>query len=235
VAEVDEFDRQFLGYNVEHWIMSLRGRILVRLGFFDEARRCFDRILAIDPALIDPTVQFIANLGYVDLAWYLGDATLASTHAKRIVDLATHQASPYLRAYSLACMGIAYGVAEDYQAAIQSLSEGIDLVRAARVAMEIEPEILASVAEYQLRSGARVAAIETAREAITIAQYRHARLPECRATITLSAAHAASDNPDELREVAILIDRAEALIKLTGASIYRRLLEETRLRLSVGQ
>jgi hypothetical protein len=34
--------------------------------------------------------------------------------------------------------------------------------------------------------------------------------------------------------VALLVDRAEALIELTGAGIYRRLLEETRRRLSVG-
>jgi adenylate cyclase len=31
-----------------------------------------------------------------------------------------------------------------------------------------------------------------------------------------------------------LVDRAEALIELTGANIYRRLLGEARRRLSVG-
>jgi adenylate cyclase len=234
VSSVADFDHQFLGYKVEHWIMGLRGRILVRLGRFDEARRCFDRILVIEPAMIDPTVQFIANQGYVDLAWCVGDAGMAIAHAQRIVDLATRQASPYLRAYSLACMGIAHGVAGNYRAAIQSLSEGIDFVRAARVAMEIEPEMLASIAEYQLRSGAREVSIEKAKEAIDLAKDRHTRLPECRATITLAVAYAASEDSDRSDEVAKLVGRAEAAIETTGASIYRRLLEEARRQLSLG-
>ncbi|MCK1379490.1 adenylate/guanylate cyclase domain-containing protein, partial [Bradyrhizobium sp. 24] len=83
VPGITDFEHQFLGYNVEHWIFGLRGRILVRLARFDEAQRCFDRILAIDPTLIDPTVQFIAHLGYVDLAWCLEDSAMASTHAWR--------------------------------------------------------------------------------------------------------------------------------------------------------
>jgi adenylate cyclase len=233
VSEVADFDHQFLGYNVEHWIVGLRGRILVRLGYFDEARLCFDRILAIDPPLIDPTVQFIANLGYVDLAWCLGDAAMASVHAGQVAELAKRQASPYLRAYSLACRGIASGVAERYQAAIQSLAAGVSFVRTARVAMEIEPEMLANIAEYQLRSGAWAAAVEKAQEAIAIAQERHARLPECRATITLAAAHAAGDDPDRPDEVALFLERAEALINLTGARIYEGLLQAARRRLSV--
>lgn len=235
VPAITDFEHQFLGYNVEHWILSLRGRILVRLGRFDEARLCFDRILAIDPTLIDPTVQFIANLGHVDLAWCLGDPAMASIHAWRVVELATRQASPYLRAYSLACIGTAQGIARNYQAAIPSLTEGVEFVRAASVAMEIEPEMLASIADYQLRSGAHAAAIDKAREAIAVAQERHARLPECRATITLAAAHAAASNDlHGYGEVARLVDRAETLIELTGAAIYRRLLEEARRRLSVG-
>ncbi|MCK1379489.1 hypothetical protein IVB33_18180, partial [Bradyrhizobium sp. 24] len=93
-----------------------------------------------------------------------------------------------MRAYSLACIGTAQGIAQNYHAAILSLTEGVEFVRAARVAMEIEPEMLASIADYQLRSGAHAAAVDKAREAIAVAQERHARLPECRATIALAAA-----------------------------------------------
>ncbi|MBR0989759.1 AAA family ATPase [Bradyrhizobium japonicum] len=231
---ITDFEHQFLGYNVEHWILSLRGRILVRLGRFDEARLCLDRILAIDPTLIDPTVQFIANLGYVDLAWCLDDSAMASTHAWRVIELATRQASPYLRAYSLACIGTAQGIAQNYQAAIPSLTEGVEFVRSARVAMEIEPEMLASIADYQLCAGAHAAAVDKAREAIRVAQERHARLPECRATITLAAALAASNEPEHLGEVARLVEHAERLFNLTGAAIYGGLLEQVRRRLSVG-
>jgi adenylate cyclase len=234
VPEVTDFEHQFLGYNVGHWIQSLRGRILVRLGRFEDARICFDHILAIDPALIDPTVQFIANLGYVDLAWCLGDAAMASEHAWRVVELAARQASPYLRAYSLACIGTAQGIAQSHKAAILSLGEGVKFVREVRVAMEIESEMLACIADSHLRSGDLAAAILKGREAIAVARDRNARLPECRATITLATALGATNDLEKLDEVAVLVDRADNLIGLTGAGIYRRLLEEARRRLSVG-
>ena len=37
ISRIEKFDHQFLGYSVEHWAVSLRGRLLVRLGRFEEA------------------------------------------------------------------------------------------------------------------------------------------------------------------------------------------------------
>jgi class 3 adenylate cyclase/tetratricopeptide (TPR) repeat protein len=230
VPNIAEFDHQFLGYSIENWILSLRGRILVRLGRFDEGRRCFDQILAIEPAQIDPTVRFIANLGYVDLAWCLDDPTMADEHAGRVADLAMRQGSPYLRAYSLACSGTAHGIGGNYEGAIQEFTEGVNFLRQARVAMEIEPEMLASTADCQLRSGAFDLAIKTAQEAIVISQGRSARLPQCRASITLARALIATDDPETRNQAAELLDQAEQLIHVSGANIYMRLLEEARAR-----
>jgi adenylate cyclase len=226
VSGIADFDHQFLGYSIEHWIQSLRGRIMVRLGDFEEARLCFDRMLAIEPGLIDPTVRFIAHLGYVDLAWCLDDAAMADEHAGRIADLAARQGSPYLRAYSLACNGSAHSVVGNYQAAIQSFSEGIKFLREARVAMEIEPEMLASLADCQLRSGAFAAAIETAEQALAVSEDRSARLAQCRSSMTLASALVAAGLADE--RVTQLLDHAEQLIAISGATIYARLLEEAR-------
>ena len=225
---ITQFDHQFLGYSVDHWILSLRSRILVRLGRFDEARRSFDQILAIEPALIDPTVRFIANLGYVDLAWCLDDPALADEHARRVADLARRQGSAYLRAYSLACSGTAHAINTDYQAAIRAFSEALNFLRGARVAMEIEPEMLAGIADCQLRSGQFRQAIQTAEEAIAMSQIRTARLPQCRATITLASALLTARNGEALNEAAELLDKAEQLISVSGVTIYRRLLEEAR-------
>jgi adenylate cyclase len=228
VSRIADFDHQFLGYSIEHWIMSLRGRILVRLGNFEEGRRCFDRILAIEPGLIDPTVRFICNLGYVDLAWCLDDAAMANEHAGRVADLAGRQGSPYLRTYSLACNGTAQMIAGDCQAAIQSFGEGIKFLREARVAMEIEPEMLASLADAQLRSGAFAAAISTAEEAAAMSSDRSARLAQCRADIVLASSLTAQGNADVRDRAAKLLDSAEQLISTSGASIYARLLSEAR-------
>ena len=233
VSSVADFDHRFLGYSIEHWIMSLRGRILLRLGQFDEARLCFDRMLAIEPGLIDPTVQFIAHFGYVDLAWCFDDAAMAIEHAGRVAHLADRQGTPYLRTYSYACNGTAHGIAGNHQAAIEAFSQGIKYLREARVAMEIEPELLASLADSQLRAGAFQAAMETAQEAVAIACDRSARLAHCRARITLASTLVAVKSTDAQKRAIQLLEDAERLIGTSGASIYTRLLEEARARLAV--
>jgi adenylate cyclase len=146
--------------------------------------------------------------------------------------MATRQDTPYLRTYSLACTGIAHGVAGNYAAAVQALVEGVNYLREARVAMEVEPEMLASIADCQLRSGAVDAAIKTARETIAVCGDRNARLPQCRASITLASALVAMNN-DGHDEAAALLQSAEALIDLTGATIYNRLLDEARAKIGV--
>jgi class 3 adenylate cyclase/tetratricopeptide (TPR) repeat protein len=229
-SSISNFDHQFLGYSIDHWILSLRGRILVRLGRFDEARRCFDQMLAIEPALIDPTVRFIANLGYVDLAWCLDDPNMADEHAARVEELATGQGSAYLRAYSFACTATARNIAGDYEGAILAFREGVNFLRQARVAMEIEPDMLASIADCQFRSGTLDPAIKTAQEAILIAEGRSARLAQCRASITLASALSATDDIEARNQAAELLDRAEQLIEVSGASIYAPLLKEARGR-----
>ena len=213
--------------------MSLRGRILVRLGHFDEASRCFDQMLEIEPGLIDPTVQFIAHLGYVDLAWCLDDIAMADEHARRVAELAIRQNSGYLRAYSLSCSGAAHAIAGQYQAAIQSFTAGVIFLREARVAMEIEPEMLASIADCHLRSGAFDRAIENAHEAIAVSRARSARLPQCRASITLASALVAIHNGALRDEASTLLDTAETLIDVTGATIYQRLLDEARKKCAI--
>jgi hypothetical protein len=184
--------------------------------------------VSIEPALIDPTVRFIANLGYVDLAWCLNDPIMANEHAGRVAELAMRQGSPYLRAYSFACTGTARSIGGNYEAAIEAFTEGIHFLRDARVAMEIEPDMLASIADCQLRSGEFHLAIATAQEAILIALGRSARLPQCRASITLASALNATNEIEVRDQATELLDRAEQLIHVSGANIYLPLLEETR-------
>ncbi|MBV9559283.1 MAG: AAA family ATPase [Bradyrhizobium sp.] len=231
VSSVTDFDHQFLGYSVEHWTLSLRGRILLRLGRFDAARACFDRMLAI-PGLIAPTVQIIANFAYVELAWCLGDVSMARDYLTQVVAIAARHGSAYLRLYALACEGIAHGIVHDYGSGIRATSEALRLLREAHVSMEFEPELLASLADFLARSGEVDKAIETANEAIAVARNRTARLPECRAQITLGGALLAARGSQAADEAKMLLDGAETLIERTGACIYEGLLKEARSLLS---
>ena len=116
ISRIEKFDYQFLGFSVEHWALSLRGRILVRLGRFADAEKCFNLVLGIEHTLVDPNVLLVPHLGYVDLAWCRGDAALAEQHASRVAEIAEKHGSPYLRVYAFACRGAAKSTAKDFAA-----------------------------------------------------------------------------------------------------------------------
>jgi adenylate cyclase len=225
-SDISDFDHQFLGYDVGHWALSLRGRILVRLGAFRAARTCFDKMLSIRAGSIDPTVQSIANFGYVELAWCLDDADMAIEHARQVAIMATRQATLYMQVPAIAAAAMAHAIARDYLRGVSELTEGIQFLRRARVAIEFEPELLATLAFYLIKAKSHPKAIEVAREAIAIAHRRHERLPECRASISLGHALLISRGSAAVDEAASLFHKAETLIKITGAIIYKRMLQE---------
>jgi class 3 adenylate cyclase/tetratricopeptide (TPR) repeat protein len=233
ISRIEKFDHQFLGYSVEHWAMGLRGRILVRLGRFEEAEKCFNLLLGIEENLLDPTARLIPHLGYVDLAWCLGDPALAERHASRLAQIAEKHESPYLRVFAFACIGTAKSVAGDFAAAARDFVAGLEFLRKTKAAMEYEPEILASLADCHYQNDEPGRAIEIAKEAIRMAQQRNARLPECRASITCGGALIAESGVTAVDEANVLFDRAEELIQVTGACIYELLLDRARQRASV--
>jgi adenylate cyclase len=227
VAAVSDFDHQFLGYSVEHWTISLRGRILLRLGRFDEARKCFDHIIGIN-ILIDPTVLFVAHFGYVDLAWCLDDVAMATVHAGRIATLAARHGSAYLKFYQMTSQAIAAAIAGEFGQAIQGVTDSLEFLRQTGAAIEYEPELLASLADYLMRTGELAQAVAMAEEAVALARERDARLPECRAKITLSSLAVMMKGGAARAEAEGLIGDAERLIAESGAMIYQRRLDEAR-------
>ena len=231
ISGIDKFDQQFLGYSVEHWTMSLRGRILVRLGRFSEAEECLDRMLSIEPSLVDPTVQIIPHMGYVELAACRGEAALAERHAWRVAEIADRSNSPYLRAYALAGRGAVRYLMQDYDGAAADFREGLDLTQSAKAARENEPEMLASLADCYYLAGDHARAISASKEAIAIARQRSARLPECRACITGGAALLAAHGATRRDEAEDLFRRAGDLIAVSGALIYEQRLAGERARI----
>ncbi len=231
IADVTDFDQRFLGYSVEHWILGLRGRILLRLGRFDAARACFDALIGIK-ALIDPTVLFIAHFGYVGMAWCHDDPTMAREHAGRIGVLAERHGGAYLRLYQLASQAIADGIAGDYEGAVNGAIRSIEFLRQTGAAIEFEPELLASLADYQMRKSDHARAITTAVDAVAMARLRGARLPECRASITLASLALLTEGAGAHDGATALLDEAGRLIEECGACIYEARLNEARALLA---
>jgi tetratricopeptide (TPR) repeat protein len=225
---VSAFDTRFLGWDARHWTLSLRGRLLARLGRLGDARECLDGMLAIDRSRVDPTVRFIAHLGYLDIAAAGNDLPLALEHAEQITELARAYPSPYLRVFALACLGTAGIIAGDVEEATRHLSESLALLRSSSAAREYEPEVLAALADAYLLAGKLALAETTSREAVALAAARTARLAECRASMVLARTLLNGLDRSRQREVDALLDRAAALVAETGASAYGALLAQAR-------
>ena len=231
VAEVTDFDQRFLGYSVENWILGLRGRILLRLGQFDAARSCFDKLIGIK-TLIDPTVLFIAHFGYVDMAWCHEDPTMAHEHAARIAALAERHGGAYLRLYRLTSKAMADAIAGNYEDAVNGTIRSLEYLRQTGAAIEFEPELLASLADYRMRQGDYAHAVATAMDAIAMGRQRGARLPVCRATITLASVVLLTEGVGAYGRATSLLAETERLIKESGTRIYDARAHEARTLLA---
>ncbi|MFO1108984.1 MAG: tetratricopeptide repeat protein [Bradyrhizobium sp.] len=64
---ISEFERQLFNFDVGRWLTAMRGRVLVQLGRFDDARPYLDRMLQTDADYNDITLHLV-NVAYVD-AW----------------------------------------------------------------------------------------------------------------------------------------------------------------------
>lgn len=230
---VEDFENRFLGYSVEHWTLSLRARILIHLNRIDEGRAWLDHMLAIEDGLIDPTVQFISHLGYVDLAWLSGDADMAQRHATRVSQLAERHGTPYLRVFAYACTAMAQALSGDTQAAVHGFEEGLDFMHAARAALDYEPDMMASLAECQALAGQYGEAFLTAERAIGLSRDRAARLPECRALIVAGEALIERFGHERCEDAISYFERAEALIRITGATVLEPRLKAMQDKLAV--
>jgi adenylate cyclase len=181
--EINKFDRQTLGFDIEVWLTALRGRMLVMLDRKQEACPFLDRILQLESSQVDPVHHVLPSIAYADLAWVEGNIGLAQTHADRAFSLALKSGSPYLRVYAQACRGLSHIVAGRLTSAIEDLFETLRFARSRKAGLENEPRILADLANAYRLNGDIQNAFLTVTEAIEIATRRNARLPECFARI----------------------------------------------------
>jgi hypothetical protein len=166
------------------------------------------------------------------MASALGETGPALEHAQQVAAIAAEHPNAYLRVFALAAQGLSATIRGDLDAAIAAYGESLASLRASRAAMEYESELLASLAECHLRSRHRAAALETALQALAVAQAQTTRLPQCRACLVLAVLAMESELPDG-QEPQTLLTRAEQLIERTGAAIYLPQLNAARTRIAV--
>ncbi|MBQ0821412.1 AAA family ATPase [Microvirga sp. HBU67558] len=231
LQHVQAFENRFLGYSVEHWTLSLRARVLIHLNRIDEGRAWLDHMLGIEDGLIDPTVQFISHLGYVDLAWLSGNPTLARQHALRVSQLAERHGTPYLKVFAYACTAMAHELEGNTRSAIQGFEDGLNFMHSARAALDYEPDMMASLAECQANAQYYGEALLTAERTISLSRDRATRLTECRALIVASTALIEQFGSERCQDALRMLAEAEMLIKTTGATVLKPRLRAARKKL----
>jgi class 3 adenylate cyclase/tetratricopeptide (TPR) repeat protein len=229
---IDSFDHRFMGFNIEHWALGMRGRLLARLGRFDEANEQLGKLIALGDNLIDPVLRQIAHYTFVDLAWCNNDAALAQVHSSVVSEIADKHRSPYMRVFAASSRAMTLSIAGDFEAAAVTFSEALETIRGSNVSLELESEILANLAECHRRLGNTELALVLAGEAIEVSRQRSTRLAECRALISHAGALIDGRDAQVLERAKALLDEAAALIVLTGARTYGAPLsvEQQRLR-----
>lgn len=225
---ISEVDRQLLPFDVDRWLMVMRGQILVLLGRFDEARSYLDRMLQADT---DPITLHLVSVAYVDLAWGQDDKELADFHAERVMAMAADTGSPYVRVAALACRGVSHLISQRFEAAVDDLEKALAFARSRKAGLESEARILADLANaYRLNGDLRRAG-RTAVEAIEVAVARAARVPECLARIV----HAeVLWQVGETERAGLELQAVRALMEETGARLYEPLVRDLSARIERG-
>ena len=192
------------------------------------------RLTQIEDSRIEPIIQFIPHLAAVELAWHRGTAAAAKWHAAEVARYAEQSAVPYLSVVVLLCKGLAACSGGDFAVAEGHFLAALATAREGRVALDFEARLLALLAETYLRAGDKAHALPTAAEALATARRRTDRYAECQAAIIEVMALAVCDQTERLSEAAELLGRADQLIELTGAAVFRPMLERARLLVDTG-
>lgn len=228
LEHIDNFDREFIDFSVEHWALGIRARLLIRMASFQEAQTTLEKMLSLDKGLADPVIGQIAHHLQVELASCSGHADKASRHAEKVSQIAAQYASPYSRVFALWCAGKAQITGHDFDAALQSYALALEVITQTQVAVEFETEIRVGLAESHLRLGDFEKAMQAAEQALVLSRQRNNRLTECKALMVCGGALKRYGDAASSGRAEVCFGQADQLIAQTGAAIFESELQLAR-------
>ena len=227
-ALVEPFDREFIGFSIEQWVLGVRARVLIRMGRLDEARDCLGKMQELETVSPEPPMPGMARFAFIELAMATRDVELARQHANDLRRSADDFSTPYLAIFMNGYHGLACTVKSEYESALGHFEQALALIRGTGAAKEFEPEVLAGMAECRLAMGHYPQAHEHASEAIALSRLRTTRVAQCRALIARGAAGLAVSRVSDHPAAEADFRHAEDLIVQTGAAGLRAALARAR-------
>lgn len=218
IDAVDRFEEAFIGYSLKHWLLMLRGRVLIRLGRVDEAARCVAQVTDLPVHAVHPMILLLAQYIMAEAACATGDLEKAAQHAGAVARIADKHDNAYLSCFSHACSAIVDQARGQYLPAISGFLQALELVRRHNVAKEFETELLVCLAECCYSVDDLQAAERYCEETIALARERCNRHQHVRALVIASAVLRAKGSDVEVRRADDLLASARELVRVSEAS-----------------
>ncbi len=215
------------------WGYATRGWLLADLGRFDEAARAHDRCDEAARRAGDmEEVSFNEAFRARSLA-RAGDADAALAAGARAVLIAEEIQSQLALVNAYAHHGMALVLGGQWAAARDRLLQALEIARAEHIWLTLEGDFLALLAAAYLGAGDAEQARVTAEEAVRVAQRTETPIFESHAQLLLARALTVLSGSEDARgDISAALDRADALLRETGARSCEPEVLEGRARLA---
>jgi hypothetical protein len=211
VDRIDAADQRMLGFNVRHWLTTLRARYLMQTDDPVGSDRLIYELLN-GTTELDLTHRVMALGIRIDAAALDRDAPRASAAARELESATAQSSSPYISVLTDYFIGISLLAANEREKAECRLRRALEQAHRDRTGLELEPLMLANLSDAL--GGERVdEAIEIAGRAQALAQRRSQRIAELFAVSSRIRAMLRARKRIEPE----LSEEFERLIAMTGA------------------
>jgi adenylate cyclase len=214
------------------WCLFMRGWTLSLLARFEEASAALDEAMRVAQQQEDIESQGWTHMAYVLLARYVGDTEAAIAHGEQGYEIAERIGSTFSRVWQTYFYGYAQLLAGNVGEAVTLIEGALELARAARTALEMEPMLIATLAEALLGTGDRSRAFQTANESVALALERGNDAVVPYSKRILAEAILASDAPGRFALARETLDKAVVAAEASGALAELPLIEQVRERAS---
>jgi adenylate cyclase len=217
LAEHPLWGSDLIGVNLYAWGIGFRASDETWRGSLDTASRIFEQ--AIPLAREQRSLEAEGwSLGYgSDLSWWQGDAEAALTRAQQALEIAERIGSPFSRVLAQGFLGRALVLSGHAEEAIPLLEDTLRTARGRRTGLEAEARYLASLAEALRAVGELDRARAIAEEGVAVGQRIGTPVYEAEAQLALARLLLRQRGVDAAPAVRSALDRAEALVRDTGA------------------